>query len=946
MNNFLNFPVFIFAGIVLIAVVSIFGSRWTRGADTGEVLGTVDCSKTGANGGNVPWISEQASDVYTKMNNVGLKWYQGLITNSDDYQRALDSINTANSMGINFILRICYTGSCGFELSNVNDYIILLNNLADNVSGEFWAIAGHNEPNAAEWREPSEERAFMEAVVNGVNKSNVHLLSPAMDLHAPTQSDPVAMQYNEYLDVLNDSSAFNKLEGIAGNAYEIVPGDIVNKVNGLAPHGQVFLTETGPWMGTNFESFKNSYNQILSNGSVRAALFFKPTGLYDAHDPEHITIGQVHEVVQNCGSHISSTSTIIECAFEDDLQSPCETRGGNENGGHLGMSRGLLLEYLGDDTNPNWEAEWIATAQITDLPAFSYFSTHNPEGQTDADFPSHGVNLNRLSPGCVWDNATGEKLCFDTTKKQSGYGVLTTGEGGNLAKLQYNDGSGVLMSSMGDYSDYTSPFRVPRQFLVDEEGVPSTIDSDDLEATNTSEGNLITNLLKKLVEFFSSLLGLGKYCKNKETPIDGLWKGNVTRGHQTKIGEGRYEYSLDELVRDSDLMDTIDCSCENRVQGMVGVPCKIATSLKHCNPCYKGTEPCDPTIQSCKFDPINQTYYREYKYCENIEYGDCGVEYINKDAVLECLKNTEGILVRHSLPPRGFKLGGGSYILETYWKKIQMLTPERRICHKKNLGIEVDVKGTLYDKKVDCEGGGGFGGCEANSVCLNPQFEYVGVDQHPHHATTFIVSASWYPWWDPGGSKDDKGNSRSPEYGLGSPSDRNPDGNIQGVFNTYSTVDAGVFHPVVLNTPLEANDIVNVTAQAQADAYDPAGTRFCEKTSLYIGITGGNKANDLKDKLWEMGAGNVRWNGGISGVNNKEQWQNMTASFRAGDVGLTGKTNFSIFLRGKNDIAFRTNGMFFDNTCITIQSASGSEFYNTLEVDTTPQGIPGEGSAY
>jgi hypothetical protein len=73
--RFLNFPVFIFAGIVLISVVSIFGSRWTRSANTGQVLGTVDCSKTGAMGGNVPWSADQARDVYTKMNKVGLKWY-------------------------------------------------------------------------------------------------------------------------------------------------------------------------------------------------------------------------------------------------------------------------------------------------------------------------------------------------------------------------------------------------------------------------------------------------------------------------------------------------------------------------------------------------------------------------------------------------------------------------------------------------------------------------------------------------------------------------------------------------------------------------------------------------------------------------------------------------------------------------------------------------------
>ncbi|MEI6887540.1 MAG: hypothetical protein WCK31_04880, partial [bacterium] len=93
--------------------------------------------------------------------------------------------------GTNVIIRLCNGAECvGLGPQGADDiqmakdgkeigkYLTLLSYvlMKDDQGGgaktsPFWVIAGHNEPNAAEWRTPSGETAFMNALINEVSDS-------------------------------------------------------------------------------------------------------------------------------------------------------------------------------------------------------------------------------------------------------------------------------------------------------------------------------------------------------------------------------------------------------------------------------------------------------------------------------------------------------------------------------------------------------------------------------------------------------------------------------------------------------------------------------------------------------------------------------------------------------------------------------------------------------
>lgn len=833
LKKFLTFPVFIFTGIILVALISFFGRRTT--ISQGEVLGTgIDCTKTGANGGGFPKDASEAKSVFSKMKTLGLHWYQGLIDQPGAEQQVADSINTASDYGINIIVRICWgskndwdndnedTWHCGFTDPAVYvESLKYISNLTDNK--EFWAIAGHNEPNALEKRNPDLERSFMEGVIDGLaGQSNIHLLSPIMDLHASTAG---AIYFVDYLNSLNQNGYLSRLDGIAGNTYEFAAPTqtIKTRIEEASKYGlPLYITETGIMDGS-FDSFRNNYRWATTQNYLQAILFFKPKGLMG--DGEGVSLQDINAILPDCGD-LPADSLINECAFEDYPLSPCETAG---NPGHLGMGRGLVLEYE-RGAPETWTAEWIATATIENLPAFSYYASSSYEGDEEADYPSQSVNLNRLSMGCVFDRSTNERICYDSTLQFPGYGLITTGEGrGVIARPEYHDGSGVLTSCMGDYSDFTAPLRIPRQFVLDDEVFPDTSQGIQLETQKQSEGNYISNLLESLKNWIKDLFGWGdriteKHCQGQDFPIDGLWEGNATSGQETVIAEGSYDFDIERFVANSSLANTVkNGSCKKE-----GSNCKIyPENLDACNNCYLEYEqiPNDP-------NNLEAGYYNgdvTFADCPHIDYWTGKI--FDPEGLIYCINTEfEGKLgVRHHIPPRGFKLGGAVYILETYWKKIQMLTPERRICHNKNIGIEAFVQGQLYDKIDDCGGGGeDSGNCGGYNLVKN--YDYSWGTRKPPQTEKQQWEATpvyWFPWWNPSppGNADPVMSTEINAIADQISDDRGSDGHYAHIFTPEyaQRMDAGIFQEIWFGDEDGNPEIVstgtriNITARGQGN---------------------------------------------------------------------------------------------------------------------------------
>ncbi|MBU0975659.1 MAG: hypothetical protein ABIE03_01080 [Patescibacteria group bacterium] len=799
----LTFPVFLFVFLVTISFIAFFGRRYIVSQEFPE---TIKCSATGAMGGGFPSGTE-TDDVFTKMEDLGLKWYQGLIADDGGIEPAVESINSANSYDVDVIVRICYQGHCNYKNPDASNYIFALNQISNGVSGkQFYAIAGHNEPNSAEWEEPEFEKNFMLSVLNANLPSNIKLLSPIIDI---SPGEVKGRDYKQYLSELEISN-LQRLEGLAVNVYEHDEYTVYERVNELRNWMinnnlgglDIFVTETGPWEDQNYESFLSSYRQMTQIANVEAALFYKPTGLYDPD--RHITLEQVCEVVKPCHGQDCDTyeidpndypeifgydsSVINQCAFEDTPLPSCETRGSlkmkekleliydpvsssilppppssvstcvvqndsnnanngivveawsNINGsqmivyakatkpelngaglGHyqFGLEykngqkiqetywsriwegqtisytfdigsfnsneiQGYVLldslagcqkviaanggeippENIGEDIDPTWIAKYVFTARISRLPAMEYFASCEYEGTYATEYNnSLCVSKKRVSPGKIYDSEQGITYEYDVMTEYPGYGKLISDSGSEL-KVEYNAGSGVLLGSMGPYDDYTQVSNgIPAHFIKDNE-----VTQEDLELDTTYSANYPgKKALEDLKEWMINKLKKTP-CKNDGkdyTTFTGVYANEPTSGYETVSDYGEYVYKLPDIINKSNL---VGANCERFEEDQN--KCKIATDLSAC---------------SIYIDPTTGTVIPG-----------------SEADLLECLKSFR-IEVWHSTGDfNDFELSGAAGILETYWKSLNNYTfGGKRICQKENIGIEVMIKGRLYDLSED-----------------------------------------------------------------------------------------------------------------------------------------------------------------------------------------------------------------------------------------------------
>lgn len=296
-----------------------------------------------------------------KLKGLNLGWVLGIAYNDGDVIGAKRVIEDySKNIGANTIIRICDAGSCprnynhrledtetidkikrsGAALSGYK-YAEALWKLAVSTEVPFWAVAGHNEPNALEHdvdgviRTPDYEREFMNSVIltlkdhaskdDGAKKirQRINLISPVIDIgnggqvsgtyggkkaYSGTGLDYLAELYGykivksaaEYKVDEHKPSYYGELSGIGVNAYLYSPkGSSGYQSMELALEAankfksKIFVTETGlpPVTGgekgnridfLQSEEFRyNGIMQFINHPSIVAMLIFNGIPIAD-----------------------------------------------------------------------------------------------------------------------------------------------------------------------------------------------------------------------------------------------------------------------------------------------------------------------------------------------------------------------------------------------------------------------------------------------------------------------------------------------------------------------------------------------------------------------------------------------------------------------------------------------------------------------------------------
>lgn len=284
---------------------------WTLGAAGCSATSTPYNTKFGVN--SATWFNPGCSDERNAAAR-GMGYYLEIASGPGDVNAVVDSLNCAIGARIIPIVRICVADQgCGF--SNVNDYVSFLRTVDDRVNGQFWAIAGPNEPLSEKWIPGTQipfhngytdaeldtfgarNAEYMNAVINGMNGrrrsqgGQVGLLSPAFNCTDP--SNPAFV-----LKMRNHAANFAALDGISGNAYNVntaagltitkYVNDCLATLPGIS--APFFITEMGAFESErnpagahvpHGQALANLRNQVVglrTNARIRGALFFNAFG--------------------------------------------------------------------------------------------------------------------------------------------------------------------------------------------------------------------------------------------------------------------------------------------------------------------------------------------------------------------------------------------------------------------------------------------------------------------------------------------------------------------------------------------------------------------------------------------------------------------------------------------------------------------------------------------
>lgn len=285
------------------------------------------CKKFGENFATLPPIGR--SDLQ-KASNLGYRWGEVIIVANEQVTGAYANyVKDAWAEGITPILRICYKGTCGIEDGKVYGQSIttLYNNLLNEGSlpdNGLFIHAGHNEPNAAEYRSPKSEAEFIADVINTLrnngidlshdpNDSGVKLIGSNLDLFTPTTvAGSNIYTARDYLEEMTKyfGGVSEHLYAIAVNDYfkdrginvydDLISIDKYIKSKSSLPN-KIFLTEVGKMdQGMTWSQFGSELSRVDSIESVQAILLFDSLGLNrDSNFEYHKDLWDDPSIIQN-----------------------------------------------------------------------------------------------------------------------------------------------------------------------------------------------------------------------------------------------------------------------------------------------------------------------------------------------------------------------------------------------------------------------------------------------------------------------------------------------------------------------------------------------------------------------------------------------------------------------------------------------------------------------
>ena len=197
-----------------------------------------------------------------------------MIASSRDIQAAIQAI--AQSTDNTVVIRL--GAGPGSDNFTAGQWAIILNDIATNssVAGKhFFATAGHNEPNCAEYIPLSQERQFVHTVSTGVSASNITLITGQIDYYCGDSTKP------PYTDYIASLGAIDNIKYVALPFYSGPAGGVEATITAFnaaadaaaATGRNIIITESGP-LDNSMDNFLNALQVPLADSRVAGILFF------------------------------------------------------------------------------------------------------------------------------------------------------------------------------------------------------------------------------------------------------------------------------------------------------------------------------------------------------------------------------------------------------------------------------------------------------------------------------------------------------------------------------------------------------------------------------------------------------------------------------------------------------------------------------------------------
>lgn len=245
-------------------------SASTTSSDSGYVIPTGAGAPTIAcklGGNSATNLTSSIAGRSTELRNSGINfgWILGIINKPSEVDYFAQVINDYGKDGTNVIIRMCSgangdTGGCEIETDGIK-YGEALWALAKEVNYPFWVIAGHNEPNGPEWRDPGDEFGLTRAIVNSVRKqtlddatigsydarlalrNKINFISPVMNASNTSRTD-TSMPMEDYLGKFYHLLG-GEIKYLGVNAYDA--NTVAKSIKYAKTLGmQLIITESAP----------------------------------------------------------------------------------------------------------------------------------------------------------------------------------------------------------------------------------------------------------------------------------------------------------------------------------------------------------------------------------------------------------------------------------------------------------------------------------------------------------------------------------------------------------------------------------------------------------------------------------------------------------------------------------------------------------------------------